>query len=155
MNTNHPDFFDVPELDVSGFKPAARSPLVRTVGIWISGLLASCLIGFLIGSILDGPYRATNDMLWGVTAGLLSGTFWGAMLGMLVFTLARLLLASEPSPVISMDKLGKSTRLGSLTANAGPLTRRLHTLESIGAGTCRAKVNQPSPLGRSLVSQKV
>jgi hypothetical protein len=150
MNTNHPDFFDVPELDVSGFKPAVRSPLVRTVGIWISGLLASCLIGFLIGSILDGPYRATNDMLWGVTAGLLSGTFWGAMLGMLLFTFARVLLASEPSepsepsPVISMDELGESDRLvaRSLPANAGPLTRRLHTLEALERALAGQKMSQ-------------
>jgi hypothetical protein len=70
---------------------------MRTVRTWISGLLASCLLGLLIGAMLDGPYRVTNDMFWSAINALLSGAFWGAVLGLLTFTCARLWLDSGGS----------------------------------------------------------
>jgi hypothetical protein len=94
MNVNRADPFDLPD------KPAARLPLVRTVGIWIGGLLASGGIGGFAGSMLDGPHNsAHSSLVWDAIAGLmLSSMFWSALLGMLVFTYARLWLACEPGP---------------------------------------------------------
>jgi len=77
---------------------------MRTVGGWISGLLGAGLMGFLIGAMLDGPYHITNaGIFWNAINAVLSGEFWGAMLGLLAFAFARLWLASgeivtPPSP---------------------------------------------------------
>jgi hypothetical protein len=53
---------------------------VRTVGIWVSGLLGAGLMGLLFGAMLDGPYRVTNaGLFWGATNAMLSGALWGAI----------------------------------------------------------------------------
>jgi hypothetical protein len=71
---------------------------VKTVGIWISGLLGAGLMGLLFGAMLDGPYHVTNTgMFWRATNALLSGALWGAILGLLAFAFARLWLASGES----------------------------------------------------------
>jgi hypothetical protein len=54
------------------------------VGIWVSGLLASGLIGGFVGSIFDNPYSYSHDSV-----------FLAAIAGMLVFTCARLWLAKS------------------------------------------------------------
>jgi heme/copper-type cytochrome/quinol oxidase subunit 3 len=54
----------------------------RTIAIWIFGLLASAIIGGLVGSRLEPAY-SSND--WGV---------WGALAGMLTFACLRLWLAA-------------------------------------------------------------
>lgn len=55
---------------------------MRTVGIWVSGLLASAIIGGLTGSVFNQPF--STDM--GV---------WGALAGMLAFTCVRLWLGQR------------------------------------------------------------
>jgi hypothetical protein len=59
---------------------------LRTVAIWISGLLASAIIGGFIGSTFDTVY---GDGLGSIT---------GVLAGLLAFTCARLWLAGEPRP---------------------------------------------------------
>jgi hypothetical protein len=56
---------------------------VRTLGIWVFGLLASLFIGAMIGSQFDHSY--SSDM--GVS---------GAIAGMLAFTCLRLWLGQSP-----------------------------------------------------------
>jgi len=69
---------------------------MRTVGIWVSGLLGAGLMGLLFGAMLDGPYHVSNaGMFWGATNALLSGALWGAILGLLAFAFVRLWLASD------------------------------------------------------------
>jgi hypothetical protein len=57
---------------------------LRTIGIWISGLLASAIAGGFIGSTFDTVYGDGH------------GTIAGAFAGLLAFTCARLWLAGEP-----------------------------------------------------------
>jgi ABC-type xylose transport system permease subunit len=56
---------------------------VRTFGIWVSGLLASALVGGFIGSIFESEYDYTHNR-----------TFLCGIAGLLIFTCARLWLAS-------------------------------------------------------------
>jgi len=58
-----------------------RSVMARTVAIWIFGLLASAIIGGLVGSRLEPMYSYD----WGV---------WGALAGMFAFACLRLWLAA-------------------------------------------------------------
>jgi heme/copper-type cytochrome/quinol oxidase subunit 3 len=55
--------------------------MARTIAIWIFGLLASAIIGGLVGSRLEPMYSYD----WGV---------WGALAGMLAFACLRLWLAA-------------------------------------------------------------
>jgi hypothetical protein len=55
--------------------------MARTVAIWIFGLLASAIIGGLVGSRLEPRYSSD----WG---------FWGVLAGMLTFACLRLWLAA-------------------------------------------------------------
>jgi len=43
---------------------------VRTVGIWVSGLLASAIIGFAIGAYFQRPNSPSGGALWGMLAAL-------------------------------------------------------------------------------------
>jgi hypothetical protein len=54
--------------------------VVRTVAIWVFGLLASAIVGSLLGSRMEPPYSYD----WGV---------WGALAGMFTFACLRLWLA--------------------------------------------------------------
>jgi outer membrane lipoprotein SlyB len=54
---------------------------LRTIGIWISGLFASAIIGGFIGSTFDTVYGDGH------------GTIAGAFAGLLAFTCVRLWLA--------------------------------------------------------------
>jgi hypothetical protein len=55
---------------------------MRTFAIWLFGLLASALVGGLLGTLFDkGPY----DNNW----------FWGFLAGMFAFTFLRLWLAGS------------------------------------------------------------
>jgi hypothetical protein len=57
---------------------------LRTIVIWISGLLASAIFGGFIGSTFDSVYGDGRGMIAGAFAGLLT------------FICARLWLAKEP-----------------------------------------------------------
>jgi hypothetical protein len=52
---------------------------MRTFGIWLFGLLASAIIGGLVGSAFNGPYGGDNGV-------------WGALAIMLAFACVRLWL---------------------------------------------------------------
>ena len=43
---------------------------MRTVGIWVFGLLASAIIGFAIGAYFQRPYGPSGGALWGMIAAL-------------------------------------------------------------------------------------
>ena len=43
---------------------------VRTVGIWVTGLLASAIIGFAIGAYFQRPNSPSGGALWGMLAAL-------------------------------------------------------------------------------------
>jgi hypothetical protein len=58
-----------------------RSVMGRTIAIWVFGLLASAIIGGLVGSRLQPPYSYD----WGM---------WGALAGMFAFACLRLWLAA-------------------------------------------------------------
>ena len=56
--------------------------MIRTIGIWLFGLLASGIVGGLIGAMLTPNHR--NLQVWGETRGVLAG--------LLAFTCLRLWL---------------------------------------------------------------
>jgi hypothetical protein len=61
---------------------------VRTVGIWVSGLVglvASAIIGGFIGSLLERPYSSGAGLFWGGTVGI----------GLFALTCARLWLVGK------------------------------------------------------------
>jgi hypothetical protein len=58
--------------------------MARTIGIWIFGVLASAIVGGLIGSRMEPAY--SND--WGL---------WGVLAGIFAFACLRLWLAGTPS----------------------------------------------------------
>jgi hypothetical protein len=43
---------------------------MRTVGIWVFGLVASAIIGFAIGAYFQPPDSTSGGALWGVIAAL-------------------------------------------------------------------------------------
>jgi len=55
---------------------------VRTFGIWLFGLLASAIIGGIVGTKLEIGYGS-------------DGGFWGALAGMLAFACTRLWLGGS------------------------------------------------------------
>lgn len=68
----------------SGMLPAAPRGIAiwaRTVAIWVCGLLASAIIGGIVGARFDAPYTTDN-------------AFWGVIAGLLVFTCGRLWMTS-------------------------------------------------------------
>jgi hypothetical protein len=60
----------------------SKGGAMRTFGIWVFGLLASVIVGAIIGLKLEIGYG--ND-----------GAFWGALAGMLAFACARLWLGQS------------------------------------------------------------
>jgi hypothetical protein len=62
--------------------------MARTIAIWIFGLLASTIIGALIGSRFTPEYSYSGD--WGV---------WGALAGMFTFACLRLWLGGSPGKI--------------------------------------------------------
>ena len=71
---------------------------VRTVGIWVSGLLASFIVGAFVGSIFDSAYSgvpAIGPPLLAFVAGFNANAFVGGIAGLLIFTCARLWLAGK------------------------------------------------------------
>jgi hypothetical protein len=70
---------------------------VRTVGIWVSGLLASFIVGAFVGSIFDRAYSgvpAIGPPSLAFTASFNPNAFMGGIAGLLIFT--RLWLTSGP-----------------------------------------------------------
>jgi hypothetical protein len=73
---------------------------VRTVGIWVSGLLASFIVGAFIGSIFDHVYSgvpAIGPPHLAFMASFNANALMGGIAGLLAFTCARLWLASGPN----------------------------------------------------------
>ena len=64
--------------------PPPRSGSWRAVGIWVTGLLASAIIGYAMGAYFQRPDGPSGGALWGMLAAL----------G--IFTCARLWLAGKP-----------------------------------------------------------
>ena len=53
---------------------------MRAVGIWVTGLLASAIIGFAIGAYFQRPDGPSGGALWGMIAAL--GIFISARLSL-------------------------------------------------------------------------
>jgi hypothetical protein len=73
---------------------------MRTVGIWVSGLLASFIVGAFIGSIFDHAYNgvpAIGPPRLAFMAGFDANALMGGIAGLLIFTCARLWLTSRKS----------------------------------------------------------
>jgi len=78
-----------------------RKAQLRTVGIWVSGLLASFIVGAFVGSIFDSAYSgvpAIGPPPLAFMAGFNANAFMGGIAGLLIFTCARLWLAGKSRP---------------------------------------------------------
>ena len=77
---------------------------MRTVGIWVSGLFASFIVGAFVGSIFDHAYSgvpAIGPPPLAFMASFNANAVMGGIAGLFAFTCARLWLASGPNRHLS------------------------------------------------------